>query len=215
MSRQSLFYLCWSLALNQRKNTFFFPCGSSFSYQYVPMLSDVGLKRKSQSHFRSAFGVEVHPAALKDLVWYIWESWITGFRNANNFSTCLFLQNALLTAKLGPVFAFPAWLWWAIQQDILHMIFYWDISLVYVCTPQMMVCTNIHQQAGMLGQSLHPGRPRDVFVLISVERDWIFISLTRLENVHSVSFPYTHIFSFLYRISHLSLSHHSPLFDCS
>lgn len=47
--------------------TYFFPCGGSFSYQHVPTLSDLGPKRKSQSHSSSAFGVEVHCAGLKIL----------------------------------------------------------------------------------------------------------------------------------------------------
>lgn len=105
------------------------------------------------------------------------------------------------------VSALLVWLWWAVQDCT---VFCRDVPPVHTCAADTTAHSSVHQQAGILGQILPSGRQKDIFVWISVEQEWSFISLTRLESVHSVSFPFTHIFSFLCRASHLSLSHHSP-----
>lgn len=132
----------------------------------------------------------MQPGGLKDLVWYIWESGI--FENSPYlfFAKCPVSLQSQAQNGCGGQFSKTSCMWFF--PGASHM-----------CTPAVTVHTNTQQ--------LQPRRPRDVFVLISVKRDCIFISSTRLENVHSVSFPFAHIFSFLYRTSHLSLSHHSPL----
>lgn len=148
MSRQSLLYLCQSLAQDLCKNSFLL-CSGSSSYQSVPTLSDLGPKGMPQSPSCWASGLAAHHAGLTDLVWYIWESWVTELRNANNFSTYLFRKMPCCLQSQAQYLQFHHGSVGSSASYSAHS-FVQDISLRDTRAPEVTARMDIQRQAGTL-----------------------------------------------------------------
>lgn len=90
------------------------------------MPSDLGVEGKSQSCFCSSSGTPFGP---KNLVWYIWDFWITGCSASHFF---LLVGKDPVAFKDRLVSALLVWLWWAVQ-DCLHSFLQGRSSCVHMC----------------------------------------------------------------------------------